>query len=41
MTPTVDQTLAATEYYAGGHSHSVSDEIAAALTLAGYGEYLS
>ena len=40
MTPTVAQTLAATEYYAGGHEHVVSDTIATALTAAGYGAYL-
>lgn len=40
MTPTVDQTLAATEYYAGGHTYTVSDTVAAALTSAGYGSCL-
>lgn len=35
-TPTVDQTLAATEYYAGGHIYEVPGAVADALTAAGY-----
>lgn len=41
MTPTVDQTLAATELYQGGHVYEVSASVAAALTAAGYGACLS
>lgn len=40
-TPTIAQTVAATELYQGGHEYEVSDEVAAALTAAGYGDGIS
>lgn len=39
--PTVTQTLEADECYLGGHVYEVNETIAAALTAAGYGEFLS
>lgn len=35
-TPTVDQTLAASEVYMGGHIYTVTSLVAAALVAAGY-----
>lgn len=39
--PTLLQCDAASEVYLGGHDYVVNDTIAAALTAAGYGAYLS
>ena len=39
--PDEDTLRIATEVYAGGHVHTVSNAVAADLTTAGYGAYLT
>jgi cytochrome c peroxidase len=39
--PSQDDIAAADFYFEGGHVHTVSDAVAAILTNAGYGEYLT
>lgn len=40
-TPSQDDLAAADYYFLGGHSYTVSNEVAAFLTSAGYGDYLT
>ncbi len=40
-TPSQDDLSAADYYFLGGHEYTVSDEQAAVLTAAGYGDYLT